>query len=188
MCGSLSEVSPVRWPASLCGTVCVGVLLEWRRVVQRWLNELEIVWYEGKQNLNWNAILKQIRDDPQGFVDAGGFDMFLGDDGVSGEEGDSDEDDDDEEYAESGSEVSRGTDTTGLRGWKAPASATSFRGQLLIEAGEGRESCLCSLAVSGWTRSEGCGKHSGRHNVQQCPESPVTIHTAVCSMGSLPVE
>lgn len=80
---------------------CVPLL-----ILQRWLNELEIVWYEGKQNLNWNAILKQIRDDPQGFVDEGGFDMFLGDDGVSGEEGDSDEDDDDEEYAESGSEVS----------------------------------------------------------------------------------
>lgn len=45
---------------------------------QRWLNELEIVWYEGKQNLHWAAILKEIRQDPKGFVEDGGFDMFLG--------------------------------------------------------------------------------------------------------------
>ncbi|CBZ50043.1 putative transcription elongation factor FACT 140 kDa [Neospora caninum Liverpool] len=80
------------------------VPIEFLDNLKRWLNELEIVWYEGKQNLNWNAILKQIRDDPHGFVEAGGFEMFLGDDSPSGEEGDTDEDDDDEEYAESGSE------------------------------------------------------------------------------------
>ncbi|KFH03669.1 transcriptional elongation factor FACT140 [Toxoplasma gondii VAND] len=80
------------------------VPIEFLDNLKRWLNELEIVWYEGKQNLNWNAILKQIREDPHGFVEAGGFEMFLGDDSVSGEEGDTDEDDDDEEYAESGSE------------------------------------------------------------------------------------
>ncbi|PFH33812.1 putative transcriptional elongation factor [Besnoitia besnoiti] len=80
------------------------VPIEFLDNLKRWLNELEIVWYEGKQNLNWNAILKQIRDDPHGFVEAGGFEMFLGDDSPSGEEGDTDEDDDDEEYAESESE------------------------------------------------------------------------------------
>ncbi|CDJ57688.1 transcription elongation factor FACT 140 kDa, putative [Eimeria maxima] len=76
--------------------------IEYLDNLKRWLNELEIVWYEGKQNLNWAAILKEIRDDPRGFVEDGGFDMFLGDNG-SDEEGDDSEDDDDEEYAEQSS-------------------------------------------------------------------------------------
>ncbi|OEH79253.1 transcription elongation factor fact 140 [Cyclospora cayetanensis] len=71
--------------------------------LKRWLNELEIVWYEGKQNLNWSAILKEIRDDPRGFVEDGGFDMFLGDGDESDQEGEESEDDDDEEYAEQSS-------------------------------------------------------------------------------------
>ncbi|KAL8270587.1 hypothetical protein Esti_005486 [Eimeria stiedai] len=77
--------------------------IEYLDNLKRWLNELEIVWYEGKQNLNWSAILKEIRDDPRGFVEDGGFDMFLGDVNGSEEEGEESEDDDDEEYAEQSS-------------------------------------------------------------------------------------
>lgn len=47
--------------------------------LQRWLNEVDIVWYESKGNLNWVEILKTIRDDLQEFVKDGGFDMFLSD-------------------------------------------------------------------------------------------------------------
>ncbi|CEM04056.1 unnamed protein product [Vitrella brassicaformis CCMP3155] len=62
--------------------------------LKKWLNELDIVWYEGKQNLNWPNILKTIKDDVEGFVEQGGFDYFLG------EEDESEEDDDDEEEDE----------------------------------------------------------------------------------------
>lgn len=65
------------------------------------MNEIDVAWYESKGNLNWAEVLKTIRDDVEGFVGDGGFEIFL-EDGPNaeqpGEESESDEDD--EEYKE----------------------------------------------------------------------------------------
>eukprot|EP01071_Lankesteria_metandrocarpae_P014084 Lankesteria_metandrocarpae@DN8085_c0_g1_i1.p1 len=48
--------------------------------IKKWLNEMSMVWYEVKSNLNWDAILKTVRADISSFVADGAFDGFLGDD------------------------------------------------------------------------------------------------------------
>eukprot|EP00922_Rhytidocystis_sp_ex-Travisia-forbesii_P045610 GHVS01068054.1.p1 GENE.GHVS01068054.1~~GHVS01068054.1.p1 ORF type:complete len:908 (+),score=157.09 GHVS01068054.1:521-3244(+) len=100
--------------------------------LKRWLNELDIVWYENKQNLNWNVVMKTIREDVEGFVSMGGFEDMLGDGTVKFGDGeseptaasvsattgrvdddDSDDDEEDEEYEEevdSGDEESDDSD------------------------------------------------------------------------------
>ncbi|AFZ81168.1 transcriptional regulator, putative [Theileria equi strain WA] len=69
--------------------------VEYLDVIKRWLNELEIVWYEGKNNLQWVNILKTILEDAEAFVENGGFEGFLGEDD---EEEESVDDETDEEY------------------------------------------------------------------------------------------
>ncbi|GIX64548.1 transcriptional elongation factor FACT140 [Babesia caballi] len=68
--------------------------VEYLDVLKSWLNELEMVWYEGKNNLQWTNILKTILDDVDAFVENGAFDGFLGE--SEGEE--ESVDDEDEEY------------------------------------------------------------------------------------------
>eukprot|EP00371_Babesia_bovis_P001145 XP_001609792.1 transcriptional regulator [Babesia bovis T2Bo] len=68
--------------------------VEYLDVLKSWLNELDMVWYEGKNNLQWTNILKTILDDVDAFVENGGFDGFLGE--SEGEE--ESLDDEDEEY------------------------------------------------------------------------------------------
>ncbi|KAF8818763.1 transcriptional elongation factor [Cardiosporidium cionae] len=70
--------------------------------LKRWLNELEIVWYEGKNNLQWGNILKTIIEDKESFFEQGGFEGFLGDE--SEEEEDVDDEDEEEDDSYSGSE------------------------------------------------------------------------------------
>eukprot|EP01054_Gregarina_sp_Poly1_P002576 Gregarina_sp_Poly_1__2575@NODE_169_length_12074_cov_67_888981_g150_i0_p2_GENE_NODE_169_length_12074_cov_67_888981_g150_i0NODE_169_length_12074_cov_67_888981_g150_i0_p2_ORF_typecomplete_len1109_score224_10SPT16/PF08644_11/1_4e41Rtt106/PF08512_12/1_1e04Rtt106/PF08512_12/4_9e03Rtt106/PF08512_12/1_7e15FACTSpt16_Nlob/PF14826_6/1_3e13Peptidase_M24/PF00557_24/2_7e05Spore_coat_CotO/PF14153_6/2_2e02Spore_coat_CotO/PF14153_6/0_015BSP_II/PF05432_11/2_4e02BSP_II/PF05432_11/0_035Mucin/PF01456_17/36Mucin/PF01 len=81
-------------------------------MLKSWLNDMDIVWYEGKNNLTWAAILKAVRGDITNFVEEGGFSNFLGEDSDTGrkkgdagsdEEDDSSEEDEDEEYQESSS-------------------------------------------------------------------------------------
>lgn len=75
--------------------------VEYLDVLKSWLNELDIVWYEGKNNLQWANILKTILDDVEAFVENGAFDGFLG-------ESESDEesvDDEDEEYEDGSDEA-----------------------------------------------------------------------------------
>eukprot|EP00920_Eleutheroschizon_duboscqi_P040194 GHVT01096307.1.p1 GENE.GHVT01096307.1~~GHVT01096307.1.p1 ORF type:complete len:1094 (+),score=278.86 GHVT01096307.1:239-3520(+) len=71
-------------------------------VIKKWLCELNIVYYEGRQNLNWNAIMKQIKEAPEDFVQDGGFDIFLGT-GTADDNGNSSDDEDavdgDSEYS-----------------------------------------------------------------------------------------
>ena len=71
--------------------------------VREWLASVDIKCYESKINLNWKPILKNIRDDPEGFVEAGGWD-FLDVEGGSSEEGEGMSDEEDEEFAPSSSE------------------------------------------------------------------------------------
>ncbi|KAH0489030.1 MAG: hypothetical protein KVP17_003980, partial [Porospora cf. gigantea B] len=72
--------------------------------IKKWLNEMDIVWYESKTPLNWPFILKTIRQDVEGFIREGGF-SFL-DDGGSEKDPQKatqleDEDEEDEDYDES---------------------------------------------------------------------------------------
>ncbi|KAK9171452.1 FACT complex subunit (SPT16/CDC68) family protein [Cryptosporidium meleagridis] len=79
-----------------------SIPIEYLDLIKRWLNEMEIVYYEGRQNLNWNAVLKTILSDIEDFVQNGGFNGFLGEDSDDEEGGSEDEDEDeDEEYSES---------------------------------------------------------------------------------------
>ncbi|KAK6590511.1 CDC68 like aminopeptidase family chromatinic (possible inactive enzyme) [Cryptosporidium xiaoi] len=78
-----------------------SIPMEYLDLIKRWLNEMEIVYYEGRQNLNWNAVLKTILGDIDDFVENGGFNGFLGEESEDGEDGsDEDDDDEDEEYSE----------------------------------------------------------------------------------------
>ncbi|KAJ1613502.1 CDC68 like aminopeptidase [Cryptosporidium canis] len=88
-----------------------SIPIEYLDLIKRWLNEMEIVYYEGRQNLNWNAVLKTILSDIEDFVQNGGFNGFLGEDSEEGEDGsDDDDDDEDEEYSESDEDEDDGDD------------------------------------------------------------------------------
>jgi len=66
-----------------------NVSVESLETLKKWLNEVNIVWYEVKSNLNWDAILKTIRGDLVAFVENGGFEGFLGDEGPTKRESNS---------------------------------------------------------------------------------------------------
>lgn len=75
--------------------------------IKRWLNEIDVVWYESRGNLNWTEILRTIREDIEGFLADGGFEIFLGEEGggTNVEKGeDSESDEEDEEYNGASSE------------------------------------------------------------------------------------
>ncbi|UKK02594.2 transcription modulator [Theileria orientalis] len=74
------------------------VPVEYLDTIKKWLNELDIVWYEGKNNLQWTNILKTILEDVEAFVENGGFDGFLGE--GDEEEEEEEEEDDDEDFEE----------------------------------------------------------------------------------------
>ncbi|ODV90690.1 hypothetical protein CANCADRAFT_109297 [Tortispora caseinolytica NRRL Y-17796] len=59
--------------------------------VQDWLNEVEIAFYSGPLNLNWNQIMKTVQSDPHDFFENGGW-SFLSTES-------DDEDDDESESA-----------------------------------------------------------------------------------------
>lgn len=65
--------------------------------IKEWLASIDVKFYESKINLQWPAILKSIREDPEGFVESGGWDFL---DAEAGSDGD-DSDDGDEEFAPS---------------------------------------------------------------------------------------
>ncbi|CAH8378754.1 unnamed protein product [Eruca vesicaria subsp. sativa] len=60
--------------------------------IKEWLDTTDIKYYESKLNLNWRQILKTITDDPQSFVEEGGWE-FLNLDGSDSESGGSEESD-----------------------------------------------------------------------------------------------
>ena len=69
--------------------------------IREWLHSIDVKFYESKINLQWPAVLKSIREDPDAFVEAGGWD-FLEFDG--GGASDDDSEDGDAEFAPSGSD------------------------------------------------------------------------------------
>ena len=57
--------------------------------IKDWMSSIEMKFFESKVNLNWKTILKTIKDDPEGFVDGGGWnflDADAEDSDASGEE------------------------------------------------------------------------------------------------------
>ena len=64
--------------------------------IKQWLATLEIKYYEGKSNLNWKPLLKQIKEDPDGWLEAGGWEFLNNeiddDDEEGGEDGESESD------------------------------------------------------------------------------------------------
>ena len=62
--------------------------------IKQWLNDMDIVWYTSKNNLNWSNILKQIRSEISEFVKIGSFHSFLNDE--DSEQDDEEDDNDDE--------------------------------------------------------------------------------------------
>ncbi|KAL1917850.1 uncharacterized protein VTP21DRAFT_3684 [Calcarisporiella thermophila] len=78
--------------------------------VKEWLDSVDIPFSEGPVNLNWNAIMKTIRDDPQNFFQEGGW-AFLNaesdsEDGEQSEESASEFEMSSDEYSGSSSEDS----------------------------------------------------------------------------------
>jgi nucleosome binding factor SPN SPT16 subunit len=69
--------------------------------IKDWLTSIEIKYYESKVNLNWKNIFKSIKDDPEGFVEDGGWN-FLDAEGSESEQSGEDESD----FAPSEDEVS----------------------------------------------------------------------------------
>lgn len=54
--------------------------------IKDWLTSIEMKFYESKVNLNWKNILKSIKEDPEGFVETGGWNFLDGDQTDSEEE------------------------------------------------------------------------------------------------------
>jgi nucleosome binding factor SPN SPT16 subunit len=44
--------------------------------IKDWLTSIEIKYYESKVNLNWKNIFKSIKEDPEGFVEDGGWNFL----------------------------------------------------------------------------------------------------------------
>ncbi|KAI4837804.1 FACT complex subunit SPT16 [Plasmodium brasilianum] len=83
---------------------------EYIDTIKKWLTTIDIVYYEGKNNLQWGNILKTILADIDSFVNSKGFDGFLGEDDEEDEHSAEDEDEDDE-YEVDESELSAEDDS-----------------------------------------------------------------------------
>ncbi|XP_009629185.1 FACT complex subunit SPT16-like [Nicotiana tabacum] len=59
--------------------------------IKEWLDTTDIKYYESKVNLNWRQVLKTITDEPQRFIDDGGWE-FLNLEGTDSSSGDSESD------------------------------------------------------------------------------------------------
>ena len=44
--------------------------------IKEWLNSMDIKYYESRMNLNWQPILKTITDDPDKFIEDGGWEFL----------------------------------------------------------------------------------------------------------------
>lgn len=67
-------------------------------MLKEWLTSVKIKYYESKLNLSWKPILKSIIEDPEGFVEQGGWDFLNMDGGSDG----SDDEEQSDDYQPSG--------------------------------------------------------------------------------------
>lgn len=72
--------------------------------IKEWLTSVKIKYYETKMNLAWKPILKNIMEDPQGFVDTGGWDFLNVDKSDSEDEGEAPSEDYQTEEEDDGSD------------------------------------------------------------------------------------
>ena len=75
--------------------------------IKDWMTSIEMKFYESKVNLNWKNILKSIKEDPEGFVESGGWNFLDADQSDSDDEDGEEESDfapSDEEEAEAESD------------------------------------------------------------------------------------
>lgn len=80
--------------------------------IKEWLNSCDIVYTEGIQSLNWSKIMKTVAEDPEGFIELGGWNFLAPDseeEERAAEEGGGSSEDDDEyrpemEYSSEGDE------------------------------------------------------------------------------------
>ena len=103
--------------------------------IREWLHSIDVKFYESKINLQWPAVLKSIREDPDAFVEAGGWD-FLEFDG--GGASDDDSEDGDAEFAPSGSD-SDGSDDDDDSGSDASVESEESDGDGDAELSEGEQ-------------------------------------------------
>ncbi|CAH8860220.1 unnamed protein product [Trichobilharzia szidati] len=73
-------------------------------LVKEWLLSCDIFYAEATKSLNWPKLMKTILDDPEGFVEQGGWSFVSPDE--DDDEDEEDTEDDDENYAPSESELS----------------------------------------------------------------------------------
>lgn len=78
--------------------------------IKKWLTTIDIVYYEGKNNLQWTNILKTILADTEAFVESKGFEGFLGDDDEEEEEEEDVDEDEEYEIEESEEELEEDSD------------------------------------------------------------------------------
>uniref|UniRef100_A0A7S0S408 FACT complex subunit n=1 Tax=Chlamydomonas leiostraca TaxID=1034604 RepID=A0A7S0S408_9CHLO len=86
--------------------------------IKDWLNSVGIKYYESKLNLAWKPILKSIQEDPDGFIEQGGWEFLNMDksDDEDGEESEQSEDyaPDEDEDEDDGSEEEEDSDDESL--------------------------------------------------------------------------
>ncbi|PPD81252.1 hypothetical protein GOBAR_DD21825 [Gossypium barbadense] len=75
--------------------------------IKEWLDTTDIKYYESRLNLNWRQILKTITDDPQSFIENGGWE-FLNLEASDSDSEQSEESDQEEEESEEDSEEEKG--------------------------------------------------------------------------------
>ncbi|MCL7025085.1 hypothetical protein MKW94_006052 [Papaver nudicaule] len=71
--------------------------------IKEWLDTTDLKYYESRLNLNWRSILKTITDDPEKFIEDGGWEFLNME--VSDSGSDDSDDDPDEKYEPSDSEA-----------------------------------------------------------------------------------
>ncbi|KAL5719018.1 DNA helicase [Ranunculus cassubicifolius] len=74
--------------------------------IKEWLNTTDIKYYESRMNLNWRPILKTIIDDPEAFIEEGGWEFIF-----EGEESESDEDQEETDQGYTPSEAESDSDS-----------------------------------------------------------------------------
>ena len=82
--------------------------------IKQWLGTLDIKYYEGKSNLNWKPLLKQIKEDPDDWLESGGWEFL-----------NNEIDDDDEEGARRASPRANSSPPTRMMRSRSPSPRAS---------------------------------------------------------------
>jgi len=78
--------------------------------IKQWFTTLEVKYYEGKANLNWKPLLRQIKEDPESWLEAGGWE-FLNNEATDDEDEDGEGSDPESDFAPSSDDESDDVDS-----------------------------------------------------------------------------